>query len=79
MSNLLKNGKVAVGGQTDPVEKFIAPTILVDVQPTDPIMQEEIFGPIIPIINVENAAQAIQFINNRYVLCQNLSIIVVPV
>nr|XP_018906702.1 PREDICTED: aldehyde dehydrogenase, dimeric NADP-preferring isoform X2 [Bemisia tabaci]XP_018906703.1 PREDICTED: aldehyde dehydrogenase, dimeric NADP-preferring isoform X2 [Bemisia tabaci]XP_018906704.1 PREDICTED: aldehyde dehydrogenase, dimeric NADP-preferring isoform X2 [Bemisia tabaci] len=65
LSNLLKNGKVAVGGQTDPVEKFIAPTILVDVQPTDPIMQEEIFGPIIPIINVENAAQAIQFINNR--------------
>ncbi|KAJ9577723.1 hypothetical protein L9F63_005716, partial [Diploptera punctata] len=62
---LLRNGKVAVGGETDPKEKFIAPTILTDVKSTDPIMQEEIFGPILPILNVDDVTQAIEFINSR--------------
>lgn len=44
---------------------FIEPTILVDVKESDPIMQEEIFGPILPIVNVEDAHEAIKFINNR--------------
>ena len=68
--SFLNNGKVAVGGVVDPKDKFIAPTILTDVKPTDPIMQEEIFGPILPILNVDNAAQAIEFINSRYVIIQ---------
>ncbi|CAG2064111.1 unnamed protein product, partial [Timema podura] len=62
---LLKGGTVAVGGETDASEKFISPTILVDVKPTDPIMQEEIFGPILPVVNVESAFDAIKFINSR--------------
>jgi acyl-CoA reductase-like NAD-dependent aldehyde dehydrogenase len=62
---LLNNGKVAVGGETDPSERFIAPTILVDVKPTDPVMQEEVFGPILPIVNVENAFDAIKFVKSR--------------
>jgi acyl-CoA reductase-like NAD-dependent aldehyde dehydrogenase len=40
--SLLNNGTVAVGGETDSSERFISPTILIDVKPTDPIMQEEI-------------------------------------
>lgn len=59
------NGKVAVGGDTDASEKYISPTILADVKPTDPIMQDEIFGPILPIVPIANAYEAIQFINNR--------------
>ncbi|XP_026473132.1 aldehyde dehydrogenase, dimeric NADP-preferring isoform X2 [Ctenocephalides felis] len=62
---LQNNGKIAIGGNTDPSQKYIQPTILVNVKPTDPIMQEEIFGPILPIINVENAYDAIKFINDR--------------
>lgn len=46
--------------------RFISPTILVDVKPSDPVMQEEIFGPILPFINVSDAYEAIKFINNRY-------------
>ncbi|XP_070215198.1 aldehyde dehydrogenase family 3 member B1 isoform X3 [Bos mutus] len=42
-----------------------APTVLVDVQETDPVMQEEIFGPILPIVNVRSLGQAIDFINRR--------------
>lgn len=68
----MKSGRVAVGGKYDASERFIEPTILVDVKPDDPIMEEEIFGPILPIYNVENAYDAIKFINARYVgLCAN--------
>lgn len=42
-----------------------APTVLVDVQETEPVMQEEIFGPILPIMNVRSLDEAIDFINRR--------------
>ncbi|XP_013137408.1 PREDICTED: aldehyde dehydrogenase, dimeric NADP-preferring isoform X3 [Papilio polytes] len=57
--------KIAIGGQTDPTERFIAPTILTNVKGTDKIMEDEIFGPILPIVPVENAYEAIKFINAR--------------
>uniref|UniRef100_A0A0K8U0Y8 Aldehyde dehydrogenase n=1 Tax=Bactrocera latifrons TaxID=174628 RepID=A0A0K8U0Y8_BACLA len=62
---LMKSGKVAVGGNYDASERFIEPTILTDVKADDPIMQEEIFGPLLPIFTVENAYDAIKFINSR--------------
>ncbi|GAB0098231.1 Aldehyde dehydrogenase [Sergentomyia squamirostris] len=65
LTQLLKSGNVALGGKSDSDERFIEPTILIDVKPNDPIMQEEIFGPILPIVNVENAYEAIKFINSR--------------
>ncbi|KAI4490042.1 hypothetical protein M0804_004224 [Polistes exclamans] len=46
------NGKVAIGGDYDLAEKYISPTVLIDVRSTDPVMQDEIFGPILPIINI---------------------------
>ncbi|CAK9824066.1 Aldehyde dehydrogenase family 3 member A2 [Anthophora retusa] len=61
----LNNGKVALGGVCDASEKYISPTILVDVKSTDPVMQDEIFGPILPFLNVNNAYEAINFINSR--------------
>ncbi|XP_025270978.1 aldehyde dehydrogenase, dimeric NADP-preferring isoform X3 [Camponotus floridanus] len=65
VSYLSGNGKIAVGGDTNPTERYISPTVLVDVKATDPIMQNEIFGPILPIINIDNAYEAIEFINKR--------------
>lgn len=62
----MKSGRVAAGGKYDVSERYIEPTILVDVKATDPIMEEEIFGPILPIFNVESAYDAIKFINARY-------------
>ncbi|XP_055669354.1 aldehyde dehydrogenase family 3 member B1 [Falco peregrinus] len=61
---LLRSGRVAIGGQTDEKERYIAPTVLVDVQHSDPIMQEEIFGPILPIVVVASVDEAIDFINS---------------
>lgn len=54
-----------------------APTILTDVDPQSRVMQEEIFGPIMPIVCVRSLEEAIQFINQRekplalYVFSQN--------
>lgn len=64
--SLMKGANVAVGGATDANELYIGPTILIDVKATDAIMQEEIFGPILPIVNVTSAVDAIKFINARY-------------
>jgi len=68
----MKSGRIALGGKYDASERYIEPTIVVDVKPNDPIMEEEIFGPILPIYTVENAYDAMKFINARYVgLCAN--------
>lgn len=44
---------------------FIEPSIIIDVKESDPIMQEEIFGPILPILNIEDTQQALNFINSK--------------
>lgn len=44
MINLIDKTKVAIGGETDQNERYISPTIMTNVLPTDKVMQEEIFG-----------------------------------
>ncbi|MER6732180.1 aldehyde dehydrogenase family protein [Streptomyces puniciscabiei] len=65
LSGLLGSGRVAVGGHSDRDAKYIAPTVLADVDPKSPVMQEEIFGPILPIVTVSGLDEAIDFINDR--------------
>ncbi|KAK8376602.1 hypothetical protein O3P69_009904 [Scylla paramamosain] len=65
LSEYLKEGTVAVGGEVDREQLYIAPTILTDVSPKSKVMTDEIFGPILPIISVESAYEAISFINAR--------------
>lgn len=65
LSALLDSGRVAVGGGSDRTDKYIAPTVLVDVDPKSPVMQEEIFGPILPVVTVPGLDAAIDFINDR--------------
>ncbi|MCA9543883.1 MAG: aldehyde dehydrogenase family protein [Myxococcales bacterium] len=62
---LLDSGTVAVGGQHDRDDRFIAPTVLTDVAPESPVMADEIFGPILPVIAVDSVDAAIAFINAR--------------
>ncbi|CAN9505291.1 unnamed protein product [Ophioblennius macclurei] len=59
------NGKVAIGGESDQDEKYIAPTVVVDVTEDDALMKEEIFGPILPIITVESVTESIELINRQ--------------
>ena len=62
---LLGSGKVAVGGETEANELYIGPTVLVDVLPDSPIMQEEVFGPILPVLEIGSVEAVIQWINSR--------------
>ncbi len=65
LSNMLSSGKVAVGGETDVHQSYIAPTVLIGVQASDVVMQEEIFGPILPVLTVDSLDEAISFVNAR--------------
>uniref|UniRef100_H2TXS1 Aldehyde dehydrogenase n=2 Tax=Takifugu rubripes TaxID=31033 RepID=H2TXS1_TAKRU len=67
LMELLKrsNGKVIVGGESDEEDKYIAPTVVVDVDEDDALMQEEIFGPILPIVTVDSVEKGIEFLNAR--------------
>ena len=65
VSGYLKDGKIALGGATDAKERYIEPTLLTDVPLTAPVMQEEIFGPVLPMIPFNDRTEAIKFINER--------------
>ncbi|PTM93209.1 aldehyde dehydrogenase family protein [Streptomyces sp. VMFN-G11Ma] len=62
---LLDSGRVVVGGDSDRTTKYIAPTVLADVDPAAPVMREEIFGPVLPVVTVPDLDAAIGFINDR--------------
>jgi aldehyde dehydrogenase (NAD+) len=62
---LLDSGRIVIGGRHDRAERYIAPTVLAGVDPLAPVMLEEIFGPILPIIEVAGLDEAIAFINER--------------
>lgn len=59
------SGRVAVGGIMDERANYISPTLLSDIALNDAIMKDEIFGPILPFIDVKDADEAIEIINNR--------------
>ncbi|MEL7036534.1 MAG: aldehyde dehydrogenase [Cyanobacteria bacterium J06592_8] len=65
LSRFLENGDVIIGGQTNPEEKYIAPTVLDPVSWDDPVMQEEIFGPILPVLDYNDLGEAIAQVNTR--------------
>ena len=54
VSGLMASGRTAVGGRTDPAARRIEPTVLVDVAETDGVMQEEIFGPVLPVLTYDS-------------------------
>jgi aldehyde dehydrogenase (NAD+) len=58
-------GTVAIGGVVDEADKYVAPTVVLDPDPDAPIMGEEIFGPILPVLAVESVDDAIRFVNER--------------
>ena len=62
---LLGDEEVAIGGETDEEDLYIAPTVLRNVSPDSPIMEEEIFGPILPVLTFANMDEAIDIINSK--------------
>ncbi|CAH8661567.1 unnamed protein product [Schistosoma haematobium] len=82
LTDLLKQtkGKVMVGGMSDVNDKYFAPTVVFDVDEEDILMQDEIFGPILPVLSVKSPSEAIRIINSKekplaiYVFTRNKSV-----
>ncbi|MFW2383115.1 MAG: aldehyde dehydrogenase family protein, partial [Acidimicrobiales bacterium] len=62
---LLTDQTVAHGGDHDAASRYMAPTIVVDPDLQSPLMTEEIFGPILPVVTVDSVDDAIRFVNGR--------------
>src|SRR5262249_38516581 len=56
-------GPVSIGGGTDASGLRMQPTVVVDPDPDEPLMKEEIFGPILPVLTVQSLDEAIKFVN----------------
>jgi aldehyde dehydrogenase (NAD+) len=65
LTSYLDKQNIVYGGQLDAANKYISPTIVLSPSLDSPVMQEEIFGPILVIITVENIQQAINIVNSR--------------
>ncbi|HIK55229.1 MAG TPA: aldehyde dehydrogenase [Synechococcales cyanobacterium M55_K2018_004] len=63
LEQFLADGTIFLGGQTNPDQRYIAPTVLVNVSPHAAVMQEEIFGPILPVLEYDDVSEAIAYIN----------------
>lgn len=60
---LLREGRIICGGISDATDLYIAPTVLCDISIDSPIMKEEIFGPILPVLSTINISKAVTFVN----------------
>ncbi|WP_373479676.1 aldehyde dehydrogenase [Geminocystis sp.] len=65
LRGLLTSGDVIIGGDSNPDTKYIAPTMLDNVSLDSPVMAEEIFGPILPILEYQSLDEAITFVNSK--------------
>ena len=61
----LQDGRVVAGGTINRAERYIEPTLLADVSPSAAVMQEEIFGPVLPMITFENRDEVKRFVAER--------------
>ncbi|CAI9720204.1 aldehyde dehydrogenase, dimeric NADP-preferring-like [Octopus vulgaris] len=64
LKNLLMRQQPTYGGRVDDTQQLITPGLIINAKPGDPFMEEEIFGPILPIVPVRSADEAIDLINS---------------
>jgi aldehyde dehydrogenase (NAD+) len=62
---LMGEGRTAIGGNHDAADRYIAPTVLTDLPADAAVMQEEIFGPLLPVIGFQTIEEAVAFIRQR--------------
>ncbi len=65
LAALLKGPKVACGGEVKPKAKYISPTILTSVKFSHAVMADEIFGPILPVIEYDSIEEAAGWVKDR--------------
>jgi acyl-CoA reductase-like NAD-dependent aldehyde dehydrogenase len=62
LSSYLQDGDVVAGGQADGSDRYVAPTVISGVKPGSRLMQEEIFGPVLPVVTVESFGAAVEIV-----------------
>ncbi|MBR5820115.1 MAG: aldehyde dehydrogenase [Alistipes sp.] len=65
LTSYLEEGTVRFGGAMNRDERYLSPTILEQVSPTASVMQEEIFGPILPVVSFREFEEAVRFVTDR--------------
>lgn len=65
MESFMKTGKIITGGNINPGKCYVAPTIITDIKPEDPVMQDEIFGPVLPVITFNDFSEIYPVINRH--------------
>ena len=65
LESYLADGEIIVGGNRSREERYFEPTVLDNVSPDAPVMQEEIFGPIFPLLTFDDTQKAIDFVCSR--------------
>ncbi|MEJ2112740.1 MAG: aldehyde dehydrogenase family protein [Flavobacteriaceae bacterium] len=60
-----KNASIEIGGQSQPEENFISPTLISNLSENASLLQDEIFGPILPIITYKSIEEAVTYINSK--------------
>ncbi|NJK75939.1 MAG: aldehyde dehydrogenase [Richelia sp. CSU_2_1] len=65
LAEFIKDGEIVTGGKTNPEDRYIAPTVIDKVSWDAPVMQDEIFGPILPVLEYDDFTEAIAQINAR--------------
>ena len=81
LRHLMTGGRTVIGGDSSSDHRYIAPSVLTDVDLNSPLMQEEIFGPLLPVIPVASTDEAIAFITSRphplalYVFAERKSVV----
>ncbi len=65
VAGYLAQSKVLIGGRTDAADRYIEPTLLAEVDPASPVMQEEIFGPVLPMLPFDDIGEAVALVNDR--------------
>jgi aldehyde dehydrogenase (NAD+) len=65
LKKLMLDGNIVFGGEIDENERYIAPTLIDNVKPEYPVMQEEIFGPILPIMTFDDISQVTDYVNTH--------------
>jgi aldehyde dehydrogenase (NAD+) len=58
-------GTVAIGGEQDKDDRYLAPTVVTGVTPDDPLMDDELFGPVLPVLRVADMDEAVKYVSSR--------------
>jgi acyl-CoA reductase-like NAD-dependent aldehyde dehydrogenase len=65
LTGYLNDGQIAFGGESDPASRYLAPTLLTQPRLDSPVMTDEIFGPILPVIGFSDIGEVLQVLRER--------------